>query len=184
MDFLIYDISNPISETDFESIYCLLSDSLPQTEMRSKENQHRLLSDNRYKLLVAKDGEEINGFMAIWNLDKYFFIEHFAVNSSCRGNGIGGAMLDYCKELFSPVILEVEPPGSTPESARRIEFYKRHGFCFNDYEYYQPPLQEGFDLLPLKIMSYPHSLDDIKFKEAKYILYREVYGILKKDLIK
>lgn len=175
MEYRVYNMTNPISDIQFERIYGILSSSLPQCEMRSKEMQKQLLNDNRYSLTVAEDGGTIVGFIAVWKLSGLYFIEHFAVDSKMRNGGIGGKLLEYCVNMYSPAILEVEPAESSPEATRRIDFYKRHGFSYNGYEYYQPPLQEGFDLLPLKIMSYPRSLDQNDFEKVRNVLYREIY---------
>lgn len=178
MNYEIYNVLNPISSEIFESIYALLSSSLPQSEMRSKENQKELLKDKRYNLLVAFKDNKIIGFMAIWTLNEYTFIEHFAVDCLFRGKGLGGRLLDECKaHSAKPIVLEVEPPESTADASRRIEFYKRHGFLFNDYGYCQPPLQDGFAPLPLRIMSYPHALSKNEFTNVKNILYTNIYGI-------
>lgn len=179
MNYEIYNVSNPITEQEFKNIYTLLANSLPQNEMRSFDGQKKLLNDSHYNLLVAFKDNNLIAFMAIWDLGKYSFIEHFAVDASLRGTGIGGKLLDKCKAYFkNPIILEVEPPKSTKDAARRIEFYKRHGFLFNDYPYEQPPLQPEFVPLPLKIMSYPNALDNNDFNEAKNTLYTNIYGVL------
>ena len=167
----------------FEEIYIILSSSLPQSEMRKKEAQKALLKNSSYKILSAHENGETIGFMAIWDLGAYNFIEHFAVKSYFRGNGIGGKIIDYFLNTSTkPVVLEVEPPKSTPEAERRIEFYKRHGFNFNSYEYFQPPLQDEYPLIPLKIMSYPSPLGTDEFSEVKKILYTNIYGFFEKTL--
>ncbi len=178
LNYEIYNLSNPIPMSHFETVYSLLSSSLPQNEMRNKEGQKKLLSDRRYNLLVVSAGVKIIGFIAVWDLEKYSYVEHFAIDTQFRGNGIGGKLLDKCKAYFkSPVILEVEPPESTENATRRIEFYRRHGFNLNDFPYCQPPLQNGFDPLPLKIMSYPKSLDFETFNDIKNSLYTNIYGV-------
>ena len=75
------------------------------------------------------------------------------LTESCRGLGLGSKMLKETAKLFEkPLCLEVEPP-TTDIARRRIRFYERNGMCFNDYEYVQPPLSEGQNSLPLKIMT-------------------------------
>ena len=183
MDFIINSAISPMSEEQFEEIYDILSSSLPQSEMRKKESQKALLQNASYKILSAYESSEIIGFMAIWDLDSFDFIEHFAVKKYFRGNGLGGKIIDhFLKNCKKPVILEVEPPESTPEAERRIEFYKRHGFNFNPYEYFQPPLQDEYPLIPLKIMSYPTALKHDEFCEVKNILYTNIYGFFEKTL--
>lgn len=164
-----------MTEIQFERIYEILSSSLPQKEMRSKDNQKQLLRDHRYSVITAEDNGII-GFIAIWKLTGLYFVEHFAVDEKSRNCGVGKELLKQCTDRFSPIVLEVEPKGSASDAERRIDFYKRNGFLYNDYEYFQPPLQDEFPLLPLKIMSYPTPLDLDSFKKVQYVLYKEIYN--------
>ncbi len=183
MHYEFYSTSNKISANCFWRVYHLLSSALPQNEMRTRSEQEKLLDDNRYVLLCAIEEDTIIGFIALWQFAEFIFIEHFAIDEFMRGKGIGGEMLDYLKGEFNlPIVLEVELPGSTAEASRRIEFYKRHGFHLNEYEYFQPPMQEGFELLPLKIMSSPLPLSEDEFKSVKRNLYKDVYRFFEKRL--
>ena len=50
------------------------------------------------------------------------------------------------------ICLEVELP-ETEMAARRIGFYERNGFYYNDYFYMQPPIAEGRNAIPLRLMT-------------------------------
>jgi len=161
---------------DFDSFFKLMSEAFPSIERRSYENQKKLIGEDLYNTIVYKDkGDNIIAFIANWEFSDFNFIEHFAVDSKMRGNGIGTSMLkDYLHECNNPIFLEVELP-ENDISIRRIEFYKRLGFHLNNFEYFQPPLQKQHDFLQLKVMSYPRSVNEKEFINFKNVVYNRVY---------
>lgn len=163
----------------FERVYEIMSASFPVTEYRTKSGQEKLLDRSEYRLLTERDEEErIIAFLAVWEFPALRFIEHLAVDPSVRGGGVGNKLVrKYLEEQsVKPTILEVELP-EDELSARRISFYERLGFRLNEYSYVQPPLREGGDPLPLKIMSYPQLLTEQEFLACRAILYSEVYRV-------
>lgn len=168
----------PITKKEFDEIYFIMQYSFPQSERRPREKQLALFDDERYKVCVERDyNGKIRAFMAYWGLDGVTFLEHFAVDKSLRGNGIGGKFLDeLLSRLSGTVCLEAEPP-LCDIAARRIAFYERHGFSLNDYEYVQPPLNDGGESVPLKVMSYPSPLSPVQFEEIRGKIYKAVYKI-------
>lgn len=180
MNYRIYDFKNPIPDEYFEKIYSLLEISLPQIEMRTKSDQKALLSNEKYKIMVAEKENVFAGFIAIWDFEKFCFIEHFAVQPDMRSKGVGSEILRHITKIFhKKIILEVEPPFFSNYAQRRIGFYARNEFLFNDFEYFQPPLQKDAEIIPLKIMSYPASLTETEFIDIRKILYKEVYNFSK-----
>lgn len=161
---------------NFDSFYKLMSEAFPSIERRSYEDQKKLLFDNSYSIISDNDEDDnITAFIANWEFNDFSFIEHFAVDRKMRGNGMGTSMLeDYLKRCNKIIFLEVELP-ENDISIRRIEFYKRLGFYLNDFEYLQPPLQKQHDFLPLKVMSYPRSVNEIEFMNFKNVVYDKVY---------
>lgn len=165
-----------LKSEDFDSMYKLMENSFPPLERRTYENQLKLLSEKYYKLSGIKDDiGNVTAFLASWEFEEFNFIEHFAVDSKMRGGGIGTKILRYyLNKSNKPVYLEVELP-NTELAVRRIEFYKRLGFSLNEYDYLQPPLENGYDLLPLKVMSYPKEVNEEKFKLFRNSIYTNVY---------
>ncbi|NLJ90471.1 MAG: GNAT family N-acetyltransferase [Clostridiales bacterium] len=163
---------------DFDRLYEIMEMSFPMDEYRSYQDQKALLRESSYYIYVVYDEEsEIKAFMAIWDFDKFVFIEHFAVNPAYRNNGVGEAMLrEMVRMLGKTVCLEVEPP-DTDIASRRIGFYKRNNFVLNNYPYIQPALGEGRSEIPLIIMTSPSEVDEETFEEIKENLYRRVYKI-------
>ena len=71
-----------------------------------------------------------------------YYGEHLAVNERGRNGGIGSFIFNWCLEhLKGKHVLEVEVPDEEIKR-RRINFYKRLGFYYNEYEYIQPPMRK------------------------------------------
>lgn len=162
----------------FDPIYALMAISFPESELRTYEEQKKLLDHPRYRLCLETDQEgDVIGVLAAWELSAFRFVEHLAVDPGKRSGGIGRRLLThYLAEKSTPVVLEVEPPAGELEQ-RRIAFYGRLGFHLNDYPYAQPPLRPGQKPLPLLLMSYPQPLADEQLRLYRDTLYREVYGL-------
>jgi len=162
----------------FDSFFNLMEEAFPSVERRSYEDAKKLLCEELYNIIVDKDeNDNITAFIASWEFNDFNYIEHFAVEGKIRGNGIGTSMLQaYLNKSNKPIFLEVELP-ENDVSLRRIEFYKRLGFHLNNFEYLQPPMQKQHDFLPLKVMSYPRSVDEMEFMNFKNVVYNKVYKI-------
>ena len=162
---------------DFDEIFAIMEKSFPSDEHRPYEEQKALFSKERYTVYGERKEGKLQGFLATWHFDDFLFIEHFAVDSNLRGGGIGSRML---KELVEkqtvPTCLEVELP-ENELSRRRIGFYQRGGFFYNEYEYIQPPISKGKMPLPLRIMSSGKTISETEFETIRAVLYKEVYGV-------
>ena len=94
------------------------------------------------------------GFLAVWEFESFTYIEHFAVDPVLRNSGTGSAMLqELVRKYQKQICLEVELP-EDELTRRRIGFYERNGFVFNEYPYIQPPISKGKSPVPLRIMTY------------------------------
>ena len=62
-------------------------------------------------------------------------------------------------------------------SKKRVSFYEKLGFSFNDFYYLQQPLNHGDSPFRLNIMSYPESIGEKEFEKYKNDIYRDVYGV-------
>lgn len=170
-------ILNNAKKSEFDIFFDLMKDAFPSIERRNYKDAKKLFYEDLYNVILRKDGNNIIAFLAIWDFEDFKYIEHFAVSKNNRGYGIGTSMLkEYLKENTNLIFLEVEFP-SDEISRRRIEFYKRLGFYLNDFKYLQPPLQKHHDFLPLMIMSYPRSVDEIEFINLKNKVYDKVYKL-------
>ncbi len=162
-------------ENQFDNVYAVMQESFPLDEFRSYAAQKALLQKSAYRIYVYEK-EEIRGFLAAYEWEDLLFIEHFAVDKRYRNLGLGGKMLGFLlAQTKKTVCLEVELP-QTELAQRRIAFYGRNGFVFNEYAYMQPSIEEGKQPVELRLMSYPRRLEREEFLRIKNRLYTEVYG--------
>lgn len=168
----------------FEKVYPILTKSFPETELRTKEDQFALLQNERYQLYAVVDGEkELSGVIAVWKLpDDLLYVDHFAILPDKRNHGFGGNVLDlFLNQQKKSVVLEVELP-EDELTRRRIGFYERHGFVWNDYPYMQPPMRKGQKPFPLRLMTRPVALNGVTYERYRSLLHHIVYGYTKEDL--
>lgn len=145
---------NSIKNIDsFKNLYV---DSFPEDERRDFDKLINLLKDesNVFSVKSVFIGREFAGFLSYWEWKDVRYIEHFAIEPSMRGGGVGKKVLmDFLQSASSPVILEVEPPYDDI-SKRRIDFYKRCGFCLHEDVFYeQPPYDASKNSLKLLLMT-------------------------------
>lgn len=161
---------------DFDEVYSIMEKSFPKDEYREYKKQKELLNIPIYSIytLSSKSGK-IKAFIAVWEFKRFLFIEHLAVSPGYRNCGAGTQVLSEITTLFNKTAcLEVEPK-DTEIACRRIEFYKRNNFFFNEYPYIQPSLSKGKKPVPLFIMTFGSKVDEDTFKQIKDTLYSKVY---------
>ena len=168
-------------KSDFESIYEIMEQSFPKEEYRTKQKQKELFNVKEYNVLGEKKDGKLLGFITVWDFEEFYYVEHFAIAKQNRNLGLGSKMLQEIKEIYTlnkPFILEVEPP-EDELTKRRVAFYQRNGYKYNDYYYVQPSMAKGRREIPLKILSSPNSITEEQFKMARDTLYKKVYKIIK-----
>lgn len=177
MDIKVFSKVSPMSEDEFEQFYSLMEISFPECERKTKKEFLSLCRENElYKIYVAFEGDTLIGFFTVWEFNGFTFGDHFAVLPSFRNRGIGSFILGYIKESSAlPLIIEVEHPNEIM-AEKRLNFYLRNGFKQNDFDYLLPPMQEGYEPLPMIILSYPHPILENDFTEIRNIIYKEVYN--------
>lgn len=159
-----------INETNFPEIYRIMQASFSDDEYRPYDEQLALFEEPEYRIYYMPAG-----FLAVWEFESFIYIEHFAVDPSLRNSGTGSAMLkELVKQYQKPICLEVELP-EDELTRRRIGFYERNGFVFNEYPYIQPPISKGKSPVPLRIMTYGEAITRETFEAIKNVLYRSVY---------
>ena len=164
-----------IFEDAFDTAFSIMEASFPSDEYRPESAQKSLLLREEYRMYGEVEGGEICAFAAVWELGEITFLEHLAVAEKYRNRGVGARLLrEVCTFAKDIVCLEVELP-ETELSRRRIGFYERCGFFYNDYDYTQPPIWEGKSPVPLRIMSYGKPLSEEEFENVRDILYKNVY---------
>ena len=150
--------------------------SFSSDERREWKEMQKLIDLPDFNIHQIFDDQKIIGLITIWNLLNFTFIEHFAIEESFQGKGVGSQVIRQIIEgKSSKVILEVEEPTDKPTS-RRITFYERLGFSVCESIYYQPPYSMGKSKVKMVLMSFPDKITSLEFIEIKTQLYREVYG--------
>lgn len=158
-------------KAEFDFIYDAMEDSFPVEERRDKAAAMNVLSEPQFSIWHTEENGKKVGFITLWELDGFTFVEHFVTYKQYRGQGYGSKVLNLLKEKEN-IVLEVELP-ETEIAVRRIGFYERCGFSQNDYPYAQPSYREGGKSVDMILMSYPEPL-----KEPDSVvdeLYRKVY---------
>ncbi len=163
-----------LSKSDFDGIYKILNESFPVDEKRPYEKQRKLLDDPIYAVYGITDGENVNAIAAVYQLEDAIFLEHLAVSAEYRNGGLGALMLSELCALGHTVCLEVELP-STEIAKRRIGFYERNGFYYNDYHYIQPALADGQNPIELRIMTSGRALNESEFIKLRDMIYVKAY---------
>lgn len=130
--------------------------------------------DNRQEGETASSKLPI-GFVTLWHLVDFVFVEHLCLSSACRSLGYGSEVMMslICRYAPLPLVLECELPDYSPMAGRRIAFYQRLGFEVLPLEYAQPPYTERGDFVPMCLLS---NQPDIS-PSIIDTLYTRVYGI-------
>lgn len=172
--FMLYKMK----DEEFEKVYKIMFESFPVDERRTFDEQIELLSNPLFEIFVWKDENagDVKGFISIYRLEEFYFLEHFAVSEKYRNEEIGRSVLEKLLEWQEKVCLEVEPP-VTEQARRRIEFYRRNGFYLNEYPYMQPSISKGTKSVPLMIMTNGGKIDESEFLHVKNELYSKVYRL-------
>ncbi len=172
-----------LDEIVFDDVFSLMELSFPEDERRNYEKQRELLSEPDYHLYIKRSpGDDgLQAFIALWEFDEMTYIEHLAVNPMYRNAGLGTQVL---RELIAlsdkRIVLEVELP-ETEMARRRIGFYERNGFSYNDHFYLQPPIMDGRNAIELRIMTTDGILDKLEFSRVRDLLYSKVYHAATED---
>lgn len=157
----------------------LLIAAFPPEEYRELENLRKYTDciGNFHNNLIF-DSDTPVGFITYWDFDRFYYVEHFAINPALRNGGYGKKVLNHlCKVLQHPIVLEVEAP-IEEIAQRRINFYKRHDFILWEKEYQQPPYKPGDSFLPMHLMVHGNLQCEKDFDEVKRRIYHEVYHAL------
>jgi len=167
-------VTNPEKlNVDFKSTY---ESSFPPDERREFNQLLDLLGNTQFKMYEFYLQKKFAGFISVWNLTGFNFIEHFAICISEQGKGYGTQVLNQILLMNSkPVVLEVEEP-FTETGRKRISFYERLNFSMNAGSYFQPPYSIGKSSVKMQLMSYPTKIEPKDFERIKDQIHDSVYG--------
>lgn len=163
------------SESDFIKAKEIYLDSFPPAEQRPWE---MIISgcDGCLTLTGIYIVEKLVGIITTWKFSHFIYVEHFVVDPTLRGRGIGRTAIGLLRAASAPlpILLEAEPEHLSPQAESRIRFYKHLGFDVIDRSYVQPPYDTYLPPVHLWLMSTDPTLQP---GEAALLLHREVYNV-------
>ena len=165
--------------TKVKKIY---ENSFPVNERRDFIKLITLLSDIKFQLLAITFENEVVGMLSKWDFDSFIYIEHFAIASDFRGNGMGSYILqNLLQDEIRQIVLEVELPDDEI-SLKRIKFYEKFGFHCCQERYIQPPYDKDKESVSMLLMT-TQLIDSLQdFQYIKNILYHEVYNFIENHI--
>lgn len=171
----IIQVSSPKAfEETLKNIYL---ESFPPEERRDWNELLQLTHLSHFNFYSINHAAKPVGLITVWKWQKLAFIEHFAIDKSLQGLGIGSKVLKMIQQdLASTIILETELPNDEM-AIRRINFYTRLGFHICQEEYYQPPYAGEKKAVKMFLMSSPDRITKEEFESVRFMLYKEVYKI-------
>ena len=163
-----------VTKNEFDSIYREMQKNFIPEEIRDYGEAQKVMQNECYSLYHILCDDTRVGFISVWELPEFAFVEHFVIYEGYRNKGLGERTLAILKNKFDKILLEAEPPEDEIKT-RRISFYKRCAFHENPHDYVQPPYRKGDFGTRLILLSYPEILSD--FESAKQQIYKNVYKI-------
>lgn len=119
-----------------------LREAFPPQELKPYAAMKTLYEKGVYHPVGAWEGERLVGYAILWEspAHPYVLIDYLGVPAHLRNGGLGGTLLDRLAERFAGtdgILVESEAPEGGPGDAlrrRRLDFYRRNGFTFLDYD--------------------------------------------------
>ena len=165
------DASGPL----MDAAMALYRRSFPAHELRLWPDQQAVMNDPLYHFdLCLLDGA-LASLILYWDFGAYIYVEHFCVEPSMRGHGLGTLILAELAKKNKPIILEIDPL-TDDVAIRRKGFYERCGFKENPYAHAHPAYREGFSGHELKIMSWPRAITPAEYYRFNAYLISRVMG--------
>lgn len=155
-----------------QEIYNSYSGTFPEEERRNWTQFVNLFSNPNVKIISVLHESKTVGYLIIWELSNYVFVEHFEVFAEFRSQKLGSYITGYLFKNYPRIILEIEPEDLNEDAKRRYSFYQKNGFTLIDEMYVQPSYGEGKQSLDLWLLA-NYSPENIK--EIKDEIYDIVY---------
>lgn len=137
--------------------------TFPEEERRSKEQFLALAENPEAFVFSINNKDETIGYIVLWALQRFYFLEHFEVFEEFRNKKYGERILLALQEKFEKIILETEPEFLSDIAKRRLSFYERNSFQIVDKNYIQPSYGKEKPSLNLFLMAnfLPENLENI-----------------------
>ena len=136
--------------------------SFPAPELRIPTDQRDVMGNPLYHFDMCLLDGALAGLILYWDFGTYIYVEHFCVEPSLRGHGLGTLILAELARQNKTIILEIDPLVDDA-SVRRKGFYDRCGYVANAFAHVHPPYQAANRGHELIVMSYPHAISQSEF---------------------
>ncbi len=157
----------------FEQSWELYIKSFPKNERRTKKTHLKAMRDKRFfPIIYISPKSELLALCFYWKFSTFIYLEHLAVNSNCRSQGIGSKIIQEIIQEKLPVVLEIDPPFDAI-SKQRLHFYQKNKFILTDYTFRQLKYQKRSDELFLNLLC-SVKMDNRLFQEFKNTIYLEL----------
>lgn len=134
-------------------IFSSYEKTFPEDERRDEAQFFALLEHPASFIFSVKNEETSVGYIILWELNDFYFVEHFEVFEEFRNLKLGSQILAELEAKFGQIILESEPSSLNELAARRIQFYLRNGYTVISRDYLQPSYGAGKNPLQLYLLS-------------------------------
>ncbi len=98
----------------------------------SRENIGKYLERNPNLSFVALDGDNVVGAILVGTDGRRGYVQHLAVNSSCRGQGIGAALISSAVDALSEIGIDKTHLFVANENINAQAFYEKLGWFPRD----------------------------------------------------
>lgn len=127
--------------------------TFPENERRDAAQFNKLFNHSHAKIFCILNELECIGYVVVWELSNFTFLEHFEVYEKFRNQNFGAKILSLLFEKYGKLVLEAEPETESETAKRRIDFYKRNCYNVIDENYVQPSYGEGKSPLNLWLLA-------------------------------
>ena len=165
------DINGPL----MEAALALYRSSFPAHELRLPPDQRDVMGDPLYHFDMCLLDGALAGLILYWDFGTYIYVEHFCVEPSLRGHGLGTLILAELARQNKTIILEIDPL-TTAIAHKRLRFYQSMGFHANPWAHRHPTYHQGIADHELLVLSYPQPIDERQYQQFARELGREVMG--------
>lgn len=161
MEFL--QITSP-DDYRIQEIFNSYSTTFPEDERRDRDKFIALFNHPKVKVISVLHEAKNIGYLIIWELSNYTFVEHFEVFEEFRSQKLGSHITGYLFENYPRIILEIEPEHLNDDAKRRYSFYQKNSFKLIDELYVQPSYGKNKNPLDLWLLANysPENLEEIK----------------------
>ncbi|MDL1913852.1 MAG: GNAT family N-acetyltransferase [Bergeyella sp.] len=113
------------------------------------------------------------GYIILWKLKDFVFVEHFEIFSTLRGKNYGSRVMQALQKKYDKITLEIEPPYLGSIAAKRLRFYEKNGFKVLSECYTQPSYIKEKPSVELYLLSNTNFKNpEVIIKEIHSTVYR------------